>query len=182
MYMPGRLRTASSPSRTVIDRASYDKVETPPGTDTRGQREPPPPSVLVRLSFYLGVPSGSAVRVTRPAAIAHPPLPGPPRPGRAAHFHPLYRAIAEFGVDPAHQRGSDQADLCRPGRRVGGHGQLTAGEAVRPGVRRKLGADDLLPPAEHRARGGGEPPAAGVDQPVDGGIQRLRILPALPPP
>jgi hypothetical protein len=27
MYMPGRLRTASSPSRTVIERASYDKAE-----------------------------------------------------------------------------------------------------------------------------------------------------------
>ena len=29
--MPGRLRTASRPSKTVIERASYDKVEAPPG-------------------------------------------------------------------------------------------------------------------------------------------------------
>src|SRR6266487_5195493 len=43
MYMPGRLRTASRPSRTLIERASYDKVEAPLGTDTRGRRKPPPP-------------------------------------------------------------------------------------------------------------------------------------------
>src|SRR6266567_7580401 len=147
-----RLQSLKDRDRPCVIR----QVETPPGTDTRGQRDPPPPSVLVRLSFYLGVPSGSAVRVTRPAAIAHSPLPGPPRRGRAAYFHPFYRAIAEFGVDPAHERGSEQPDLCRPGCRVGGHGQLTAGEAVRPGVRGKLGADDLLPPAEYRARGRGE--------------------------
>src|SRR6202034_1881891 len=32
MYIPGRLRTASRPSKTVIERASYDKAEAPPGT------------------------------------------------------------------------------------------------------------------------------------------------------
>ena len=68
---------------------------------------------------------------------------------RAADLHPAHRPVAEFGGQPPDQLRSEQPDLGRPGRGVGGYRELAVGEAVRPGVRGQVRADDLRPAAEH---------------------------------
>ena len=44
----------------------------------------------------------------------------------------------------------------------------------------KVGSHNLIPAAEHRAHSRGQPPALIPDQPVDGRVQRLGVIPAGP--
>src|SRR6185437_7392820 len=121
------------------------------------------------------------VRIARAFTAGNAPAAALARRGRAAYLDPPDRAVAELGVEPLDEHRRQQPDLGGPGRRVRRDRQLAVGEAVRLGVRGQVRADDLGPPAEHRAHRGPLLPAVRVEQPADRAGQRLRILPARPP-
>jgi len=163
------------------------KRNTPPEQDSHAgtaSREHPPCPPPAAVTFYLAVPPGSAVCVAWPAASAHPPFAWPPdrscRSGGPADPHPLHRARAKLGVQPADQLGREQSHLGRPSGRVRGHGQLAVVQGFGPGMRGQLGTDNLRPSPENRPHCGRLAPAVCIKQSVDRRVQRLRVVPAWP--
>jgi hypothetical protein len=86
--------------------------------------------------------------------------------------------MAEFFGEALNELRGHEADLSGPSIGVRGHRQLAVLEAVRPGVAGQLRAHDQRPVTENRADGRPLPPTAGRQQPADGGVERLRIVPA----
>src|SRR5690349_3372981 len=142
----------------------------PSGNDRHG-RLPPGVATARRLS----------VRVAGPLAAGHLPAATLARRRRPADLDPADGTVAELGVEPLDELRGQQPDLGGPGGRVRRDRQLAVGEAVRLSVRGQVRADDLGPPAEHRAHRGPLLPAVRVEQAADRAGQRLRILLAQPP-
>jgi len=133
------------------------------------------------LRFYLVMPPDSAVVVVMFACSAHPQLAHPAGRRRPPYHHPGDGPVAQFLVQPAQHRGREQSHLGGPGGGVGDHHKLAVVEPLRPGVRRHIGPDKLVPAAEHRADRGRRSPALIAQQAVQGGAQRLRVLPPAAP-
>src|SRR5262249_61254148 len=169
-----RLKALKDGDRTGI----VGQKQAPPEWMRDRARRPRPPSASgAHLLFYLGLPRDSAVVITWPASVANPPLAPLARGNRTPDPDPGDGAATELGVEPPDELWAQQPHLCRPGGGVGDDEQLPVGEAAGPGVGGQRGAHDLLPPAEHRAHSGRGPPAPVVEQPVDGDLERLRVLP-----
>jgi len=129
------------------------------------------------LRFYLVMPSDSAVVVVMFACSAHPQRAHPAGRSRPPHHYPGDRPVPQFLVQPAQHRGREQSHLSGPGGGVCDHHKLAVVEPLWPGVRRHIGPDELVPAPEHRADRGRCSPALIAQQGVQGGAQRLRVLP-----
>src|SRR6201996_9527625 len=183
MYSPGRVRPASSPSSTVIERASYDKWNSI--LLNRARETLPVVPVGARTpysSWEFGMTRAFlAVRVAVSPATWDAPPAALTWPGRPAHFDPFYGAFTELGIEPAAQHGREQSDLSGPRSRVGRDHQLTLGETVRASVRSQVRPDYFLPITTHRTDGCLFLPALVRQQSADVFAQRLRVIAADPP-
>ena len=130
---------------------------------TPAERRDPPAAVcaLVHSQFYLlGVPSGSAVRVTRSATISGSPLPRRPARRGTAHLDPRYRSVAQLGVAAWRTSVAPAAGLEWP-TRWSPRSPSVPRRRSRPAgcARRAPGPTICVPPAEHGAGRGGQLPA-----------------------
>src|SRR5919202_3103681 len=115
MYMPGRLRTGSSPSRTVMSLAPYEGVLSATG------------AAFLRWNVRVDRRGREGVQATKPLVIARNAT---TRFYQRASFwgadpdgDPGDVAGADGGVDAGFQVGFEPADLGAPGRLVGGDGE-----------------------------------------------------------
>ena len=179
--MPGRFRTASRPSSTVIERASYDKWELHPA---RSRARHPPCRQCARTpysSWEFGMTRAFlAVRVAVSPASWHPPSATLPRAGRPLTL--TRRTVPSPSSELSLRTSIDASSLTCVAHAVESAAidELAVGEAVRAGVGGEVGPDDLGPVTEHRTHRRMFLPALIRQQAADRGRQRLGVVPAGP--
>src|SRR4051812_6352427 len=148
MYIPGRFRTASRPSRMVMSFAPYEAdgaacacAKTRPFKE--GVEEATQPQKcwsedrIALTAFYQRGVTGPGL-----SAPAHP------------KFDRAHDAVADGRRQPVEKVALEEAELRRPGRMVDSHDEHAVAQRHGSGVVGDLVADDLGPPAEHRPEGG----------------------------
>src|SRR5215213_7829415 len=162
MYMPGRLRTASSPSRTVMFWASYEPLPVEPsffaGCFAKSflpPRKAPTPEPLsagsgryIRPFLILAgyPPNRTVLQATKCPQIATKRRPSATVRGRTCNESQLgHRSRAESGLEPRQQVRREEIQLLRPDPGLAGHGDHPV--ALRNGGRggRHPVAGHLLP-------------------------------------